>query len=184
MKLNGKINSEEKKNSNINVVLGDNKKVSMSQEDINIETTKAEKAEGIALSAANVGAMYGNNINIISTKKAGFGVNYDGLISSKEDVKVTSEGNISVKDTAGKNISMTAKDELKNKGTMKAEKMFLLMQKKVLNESQLEGEVKVVAKENGTKYIDRNRKIVYVDYHLTLNNLVEVENNLKLKKQA
>lgn len=29
--------------------------------------------------------MYGNNINIISTK-AGFGVNYDGLISSKEDV--------------------------------------------------------------------------------------------------
>lgn len=79
---------------------------------------------------------------------------------------------------------MTAKDELKNKGTMKAEKNVSLNAKKVLNESQLEGEVKVVAKENGTKYIDRNRKIVYVDYHLTLNNLVEVENNLKLKKAS
>lgn len=67
---------------------------------------------------------------------------------------------------------------------MKAEKNVSLNAKKVLNESQLEGEVKVVAKENGTKYIDRNRKIVYVDYHLTLNNLVEVENNLKLKKAS
>lgn len=183
MEINGKINSEENKKTNINVIAGENK-ISL---DKNVSSiTKSENGteeEGIAISASNLGSMYGNNVHIVSTKD-GMGVKYEGLISSKENVTIDAKGKVFNADIKGKNIKLASTKEIVNTGNIVAKQDVSLQAPVVRNLSTLEGMVRITETPSGKKLIDRDRGIIYYDYHITVHNLVNLENQLKLKKAS
>lgn len=180
MEINGKINSAEKADSNINFIAGENK-VSMDSKGSHIEKVGTATEEGIAISASHLGSMYGNNIRILSTKD-GMGVRYEGAITGKGDVSVEAQGKVLNADVKGKNIRVASKKEIENTGNMVAEQNISLQAPLVKNLSSLEGVVRVTETPDGKKMIDRDRGIIYYDYHITVHNLAKLENELKLKK--
>lgn len=183
MEINGKVNSKENQKTNINVIAGNNE-VSLNKSGSSIKKSgDGAVEEGIAVSASHLGSMYGNNVHIVSTKE-GMGVKYDGLISSKENVIINAKGKVSSANLKGKNIELTSTKEVVNTGSIVAAQDVSLRAPVVKNLSSLEGAVRVTETSSGKKLIDRDRGIIYYDHHLTVHNLVDLENQLQLKKAS
>ena len=162
--LDGAINSEHNKNLNINVVAGANTVTAVDNTlKLNAENAKDGITNVEAISASKFGAMYGNNIFILSTNKG------EGIVSS---------------DINGKDIKISSKEEINNIGKMKADKNVILNAPIVKNMSRLEGSVRLKSNEYNKRYQNRERGIIYYDYYLNVKNMSEVENELKLVKSS
>ena len=144
---------------------------------------KVKKENGISISASELGSMYGKNISILSTEK-GVGVKYSGNILAAGDVNIEADGRVISSNIQGQNIHSKSTEEIINTGDMKAEQNIKLNAPIVKNLSQLTGTSRIYEKKADGKLTNRNRGIIYYDYNLTIKNLVDIENNLQLKKAS
>ncbi|MCI7342396.1 MAG: filamentous hemagglutinin N-terminal domain-containing protein [Fusobacterium necrophorum] len=184
VELDGAINSEDNKNLNINVVAGANTVATVNDTlELNAENAKDGIINVEAISASKFGAMYGNNIFILSTNK-GEGIKYEGSLKAKDEVEIISEGKVVSSDINGKDIKISSKEEINNIGKMKADKNVSLNAPIVKNISRLEGSVRLKSNEHNKGYQNRERGIIYYDYYVNVKNMSEVENGLKLVKSS
>lgn len=105
---------EGEKNPDISLIAGENilhgKKDNL--KNIEVVSAKNSTSDKYGIYATELGAMYGNNIRLISTDK-GLGVRHEGAIFSKEDIEISSNGDIAVRSlNSGKNLIITG-DNLK-----------------------------------------------------------------------
>ena len=184
MEINGNINSADNTKTNIDLISGDNKVIFQNKGKI-IEKVeeKVKKENGISISASELGSMYGKNISILSTEK-GVGVKYSGNILATGDVNIEADGKVISSNIQGQNIHSKSTEEIINTGDMKAEQNIKLNAPIVKNLSQLTGTSRIYEKKADGKLTNRNRGIIYYDYNLTIKNLVDIENNLQLKKAS
>lgn len=180
MEINGQVNAKENQNTNIHVIAGENK-VNLDSKGSSLEKVGNGKEEGVSISASHLGAMYGNNIHILSTKE-GMGVHYAGAIDAREGVVFQADGKIASSHIEGNNIKISSKKEIENTGRIKAKNNVSLQAPVVKNTSHLEGVVRVTDVASEQNLVDRDRGIIYYDYHLKVHNLEAIENGLELKK--
>ena len=85
---------EDNKKANITFVAGENK-VTLNNGKIDsiIKEKNIKNDNKYGIYASNLGAMYGNNIKLISTGN-GLGVKHEGIILSEKDIEITSDGDI------------------------------------------------------------------------------------------
>ena len=182
--INGAINSESNKNTNINIIAGANTITATNGSlELNTEKTTDNITNANAVSASKFGSMYGNNVLVLTTNK-GEGIKYDGTINAKDKVKFSSEGEVVNSDINAKNIKISSKEKIINTGKMKADNNISLNAPMVKNLSKLEGKVSVKSKEADKNLQNRNRGIVYYDYYVNLKNMSEIENGLNLVKSS
>ena len=124
IELFGQVSSKNNENdANLNFIAGNNR-VTLSDK-ANPQVTKlsdstTEKKYGIY--AGSLGAMYGNNIRLISTAH-GLGVRHEGIIRSKGDITIEADGDIAIGGlNSEKNITVTGKGKLETiNGTYKVD---------------------------------------------------------------
>lgn len=180
MEINGDINSKSNKNTDIDLIAGNNRIILDNKNRI-VEKTNNNEEKGLAISASHLGSMYGKNISILSTDE-GLGVKYNGNILASGNVDIEAKGEVSTSDIEAENIKIKSTKEAVNTGNVVAKQDIKLNAPLVKNLSQLKGTVRFVEKEDGKKITNRDRGIVYYDYHLIINNLGNIENTLNLKK--
>lgn len=179
--INGNINSADNMNTNINIAGGSND-FTLEDDTLKIESKKSigNKAQ-YAVSGSEYGAMYGNNIFILSSDE-NREINYMGKISSKDKTKISSKGKVVSSDITAKNVEISSKKEINNTGKIKAQEDVELNAPLVKNISKLKGDAGLKLAGNKDKFLDRNRGAIYYDFHLEIDNTAGLENNLKLDK--
>lgn len=109
---------------NISLIAGENK-ITLSKTNLAnpvIKDSKNTTSDKYGIYATNLGAMYGKNIRLISTDK-GLGVRHEGIISSSEDIEISSSGDITISNLASKgNIKIDGKKNLQTLNTTYKEK--------------------------------------------------------------
>ena len=134
IEIEGKINSEDSKNTDINLIAGENK--------ISVEKSKSEileqKLDGGYVNMGELGSMYAKNISIISKD-----ANLSSLVAN-EDVNVLAKDSIDSKNIEGRNIKLKAEKEITNRATLKASENVSLDSKVVKNESVLVGKAEIL----------------------------------------
>lgn len=88
---------KDEQTPDITIIAGKNKISSSSQNQKDVKILSSEKSisDKYGIYADKLGAMYGNNIRLISTDQ-GLGVKHEGFILSKEDIKIESNGDIAL----------------------------------------------------------------------------------------
>ena len=98
MDLSGQISTREGQNdADLNFIAGNNK-VDLSNKnrpEIKGQTVGEKTDKNFGIYAGPLGAMYGNNIRLISTTE-GLGVRHEGLIRSKGDITIDAKGDIGI----------------------------------------------------------------------------------------
>lgn len=181
IEVNGDINSADNMKTNINIIGGSNN-LTLEEDKLNIESKGSSSDKNqVAVSGSKYGAMYGNNIFILSSNESEE-INYLGKINSKDKTKISSKGKIVSSDITAKNIEISSKKEINNVGNIKAQEDVILEAPSVKNISKLEGDAGLKLSGNKEKYLDRNRGVIYYDFYLEIGNVDKLENNLKLTK--
>ena len=98
IEVSGQISSREGQNdADLNFIAGNNK-VDLSNKnkpEVKGQTNGEKATKNFGIYAGPLGAMYGNNIRLISTTE-GLGVRHEGLIRSKGDITIDAKGDISI----------------------------------------------------------------------------------------
>ncbi|EMN0829426.1 hemagglutinin repeat-containing protein, partial [Providencia rettgeri] len=99
-------------NTDVNIIAGENEVEYGSNKILkkNKATTKVDRA-AIEIGGDALGSIYGNNITLVSTD-SGAGVRQKGLISSPNDITISSEGSVSLNNSISKNIDVNAADSI------------------------------------------------------------------------
>ena len=98
IEVSGQISSREGQNdADLNFIAGNNK-VDLSNKnkpEVKGQTNGEKATKNFGIYAGPLGAMYGNNIRLISTTE-GLGVRHEGLIRSKGDITIDAKGDIGI----------------------------------------------------------------------------------------
>lgn len=178
--INGKINSAENAKTNINIIAGANEAL-LENGNVKVNTLKA--ADGIvnktAVSGSEYGAMYGNNIFILSSND-NEKIEYFGGIEAKNAAEISSKGKVVNSNIKAKNIKISSETGIDNTGKIKAEEDVKLDAPLVRNLSRLEGHVSIEGAGKDENFLDRNRGIIYYDFYINIKDGINLENGLTL----
>ena len=100
-KINAEVHAKQLK-----VVTGKNSYAALRGE---IQSSAEEGGVGVSIDSSILGGMYADRIYLVGTEK-GVGVNLDGIIQSTNDLVLTADGDVAVKNaiTAGTDITLTS----------------------------------------------------------------------------
>ncbi|STO31330.1 Filamentous hemagglutinin [Fusobacterium necrogenes] len=125
IELFGQVSSKNGENdADLNFIAGNNKVdfINTSAPQVTGSTNGTTSEIKYGIHAGPLGAMYGNNIRLISTAH-GLGVRHEGIIRSKGDITIEADGDIAIGGlNSEKNITVTGKGKLETiNGTYKVD---------------------------------------------------------------
>lgn len=143
-KINGELYARQ-----LNVYTGENY-IDYNNGNLTVTNSNTAPAFQFALDASAVGAMYANSIRLIGTEQ-GMGVNFQGLIQSVNDLELSADGNVVIKNAQANNtIALTSHSgSITTTGTLYAARLNLAAGENIENKNLLAaGEEITLAGEN------------------------------------